>query len=35
VNAKKHQELYKQRLRETEDRLRDLRAQTGAPAPVR
>lgn len=35
VNAKKHQDLYKARLRETEERLRDLRAQSGAPAPVR
>lgn len=35
VNAKKHQDLYKQRLREAEERLRDLRAQTGAPEPVR
>jgi protein O-GlcNAc transferase len=35
ANAKKHQELYKRRLRETEERLRELRAQTGAPAPVR
>jgi cytochrome c-type biogenesis protein CcmH/NrfG len=35
VNAKKHQELYKQRLRETEERLRELRAQTGQAEPVR
>jgi tetratricopeptide (TPR) repeat protein len=35
ANAKKHQELYKQRLRETEQRLRELRARTGAAESAR
>lgn len=35
VNSTKHQELYRQRMREAEERLKDLRAQSGAPDPVR
>jgi tetratricopeptide (TPR) repeat protein len=35
VNSKKYQDLYQQRMREAEERLKELRAQSGAPAPVR
>jgi tetratricopeptide (TPR) repeat protein len=35
VNARKHHDLYRQRMREAEDRLRELRAQTGVPGPAR
>ncbi len=35
VNSKKHEELYRQRMREAEDRVRELRAQTRQAEPVR
>jgi len=35
VNSTKHQELYRQRMREAEERVRELRAQTGMPGSVR